>query len=114
MASDGNTLAIELTGGSAVAWRRDDGRLTRLGSVALAGPGPGPPGAAPGVARQAVRLRLALGRTVSLAVRSGGRWRDVGGPQEPPRWAGGAHVALRVGGPRGARAEFDSLSIDPR
>lgn len=114
MASDGNTVAVELRGRSAVAWRRDDGRLTRLGSVSLARPGREQPLTPRRVARPATRLRLTIDATVSLEVLADGRWRAVGAPQEPPRWAGGARVALRVGGPAGARAQFDSLSIDPR
>ncbi len=104
MASDGNTVAIELRGNGAVAWRRDDGRLTRLGSIGLAGRAP----------RDATELRLSIGADVRLAVREGRSWREVGGPQPLPRWAGGAHVALRVAGPDGARAEFESLAVDPR
>jgi xylan 1,4-beta-xylosidase len=118
MASDGNTLAIELRGGHAVAWRRDDGRLTRLGSVRLAARDRRQPLPARGRPRPGepddTELRLTVGAAVELAARSGGTWRSVGGRQPLPRWAGGAHVALRVGGPRGARAQFDSLSIDPR
>jgi hypothetical protein len=51
---------------------------------------------------------------VRLAVRVNGSWRGVGAPQPLPRWAGGAHAGLSVGGPRGARAQFDSLAIAPR
>ena len=118
MASDGNTIAIELRGNQAVAWRRDDGRLTRLGSVPLpvrdraqplparGRPRPDPP--------DGTELRLTVGSAVELAARSGGPWRPVAGRQPLPRWAGGAHVGLRVAGPAAARAEFDSLWIDPR
>jgi GH43 family beta-xylosidase len=100
MASDGNAVGIELRGARAAAWRRDDGRLAQLGAVRLP--------------RDAMELRVSVGATVGLAVRARGRWQGVGGTQPLPRWAGGAHVALRVGGPAGARAQFDSLSIDPR
>jgi hypothetical protein len=100
MSSDGNSVTVELRGEHAVAWRRDDNRLARLGSMP--------------VRRRLVELRVHVGQTVRLAARAGGRWRAVGGLQPLPRWAGGAHVALRVGGPPGARAEFESLSIDPR
>jgi len=51
---------------------------------------------------------------VTLALRARGRWRTVGAPQPLPRWASGARVALTVRGPAGARAAFESLSIDPR
>jgi xylan 1,4-beta-xylosidase len=100
MSSDGNAVTVELRGGRAVAWRRDENRLALLGSVP--------------VKERLPELRVDVARTVRLAVRAGTRWRTVGGLQPPPRWAGGAHVALRVGGPAGARAQFDSLSIDPR
>jgi xylan 1,4-beta-xylosidase len=118
MASDGNTIAIELRGDQAVAWRRDDGRLTALGSIPLEArdrPQPLPARGRPRpVAPPDTELRLTVGAAVELSARSGRRWRSVGGRQPLPRWAGGAHVGLRVGGPAGARAEFDSLSIDPR
>ena len=100
MASDGNAVGIELRGARAAAWRRDEGRLTGAGAVAL------PEGPA--------ELRVTVGATVALAVRTRGRWREVGGSQPLPRWAGGAHVALTVRGPAGTRGQFESLSIDPR
>jgi xylan 1,4-beta-xylosidase len=100
MASDGNVVGIELRGTRAAVWRRDDGRLTRAGAVPLP--------------RGRAELRVTVGATVALAVRTRRRWQSVGGAQPLPRWASGAHVALRVSGPPGARAQFDSLSIDPR
>lgn len=100
MASDGNAVGILLRGRRAVAWRRDDARRRELGALRLRD--------------DARELRVSVGATVRLAVRTRGRWRGVGGAQPLPRWSGGAHVALRVGGPAGASAQFASLSIDPR
>ena len=61
-----------------------------------------------------LELRVSVGRNVRLAVRVRGRWVAVGSPQPLPRWAGGAHAGLSVSGPGRARAQFDSLTIDPR
>jgi hypothetical protein len=60
-----------------------------------------------------MQLRVSVGSRVRLAVRVRGLWRAVGAPQPLPRWAGGAHAGLSVRGPAGARAQFDSLAIDP-
>ena len=61
-----------------------------------------------------VELRVGMGASVRLAVRSRGRWRPLGGEQPPPRWTSGPRVALRVSGPPAARASFDGLWISPR
>jgi hypothetical protein len=107
MAQHGNAVGVELRGGSAAAWRSDEGHRRAAGSVRL------PPGR-PVVAAGPMELRVAVGARVRLAVRVRGRWMAVGDPQPLPRWAGGAHAGLSVGGPADTRAEFDSLSIDPR
>jgi GH43 family beta-xylosidase len=101
MASAANAVGVDLRGRSALAWRIDDGRVTRLGSTSV-GPTRG------------VELRLRIGATVRLAVRANRSWQPVGDPQPPPRWSSGPRVGLRVSGPPGARASFDVLWINPR
>jgi hypothetical protein len=98
MAARGNAVGIELRGTLASAWRSDEGRRTETGSVRLR--------------RGRTTLRVAAGLRVTLAVRTGGRWRAVGAPQRQPRWAGGARVALTAGGT--ARARVESLAVRPR
>jgi hypothetical protein len=92
---------VELRGRRALAWRADDGRVTGVG-----------------VARtrdtRAVGLRLTVGRTIRIAMRTGRGWRLLAPAQPPPRWTSGPRVALRVTGPAAARASFDRLWIDPR
>jgi xylan 1,4-beta-xylosidase len=107
MAQHGNAVGVELRGGRATAWRAVEGRRSEAASVRL------PPGR-PGVAAEPLELRVSVGARVRLSVRVRGRWRAVGAPQPLPRWAGGAHAGLSVGGPAGARAQFDSLAISPR
>ena len=107
MAQGGNAVGVELRGGRATAWRSDDGRLSTMGSRRLP---PGPP--VSGTWR--LVLRVSVGDRVRLAVGMRGRWLPVGPPEPPPRWAGGAYAGLRVSGPAGARADFDSLAIHPR
>ena len=101
MASADNAIGVELRGGRALAWRADEGRVTRLGSARVAG-------------RRAVELRLVVGRRIAIAIRGRRGWRRVAPGQPPPRWTSGPRVALRVGGPVSARASFDRLWIDPR
>jgi hypothetical protein len=100
MGSEGNTVGLELRGRRAVAWRADDGRRSDAGAVRAR--------------RSRVVLRIAVGRRVRLAVRTPKGWRRVGRPQAQPRWAAGARIALIVRGGRAARAQFDSLSVEPR
>jgi hypothetical protein len=107
MGSEGNTVGIELRGARAVAWRSDEGRRTYTGAVALP---PGRPVAGAG----GIGLRVTVGRRVRLAMGARGRWRAVGEPQPPPRWASGARVALTVNGATRARARIDSLAVEPR
>jgi len=107
MAQHGNAVGVELRGARAAVWRSDEGRRSEAGSLRLP---PGRPVAGAGV----IELRVSVGTRVRLAVRVRGRWFAVGRPQPLPRWSGGAHTGLSVGGPSAARAEFDSLSIDPR
>ena len=119
VAADGNEVGIELGSGGPVAWRSDEGRRTtapKEASVPVRGPyrDPGQHGSHPQCCRSPVELRVSVGSRVTLALRTRGKWRPVGAPQPLPRWASGARVALTVRGPAGARAQFDSLSIDPR
>jgi GH43 family beta-xylosidase len=107
MAQHGNAVGVELRGGRAAVWRSQEGHRTEAGSLRLQ---PGRPVAGAGQ----MELRVSVGESVMLAVRVRGRWLRVGAPQPLPRWAGGAHAGLSVSGPAGARAQFDSLSIDPR
>jgi xylan 1,4-beta-xylosidase len=100
MASAGDAIGVELRGRRALAWRIDDGRLTRLG------------GARVGRSRK-VTFRLEVGARVRLEVRGRRDWRPVGAEQPPPRWTSGPRVALHVSGPSGARALFEALSIRP-
>jgi GH43 family beta-xylosidase len=100
MASAADAIGVELRGSRALAWRADDGRISRLG-VAHSG-------------ARAVELRLTVGQTIRIAIRTGQRWRRLGSEQPPPRWTSGPRVALRVSGPAAARASFDRLWIDPR
>ena len=101
MGSAENAIGVELRGGRARAWRADEGRVTRLGGVRVAG-------------LRAVELRLTMGRSIELAVRGRHGWRRIASKQPPPRWTSGPRVALRVSGPSAARASFDRLWIDPR
>jgi xylan 1,4-beta-xylosidase len=107
MAQHRNAVGVELQQGRAAAWRSVEGRRSEAASLRL------PPGR-PVVAAGPLELRVSVGRRVRLAVRVRGGWRAVGRPQPLPRWDGGAHAGLSVAGPAAARAEFDSLSIDPR
>jgi xylan 1,4-beta-xylosidase len=115
VASDGNEVGIELGRRGPVAWRADEGRRIE---AAVLDRGPyralRQDSAHPQCCRSPVALRVSVGRRVTLALRARGRWRTVGAPQPLPRWASGARVALTVRGPAGARAAFESLSIDPR
>ena len=106
MAQGENAVGVELRGWRAVAWRSDDGRLTRLGSRPL------PPGRPVADAGRVV-LHVSVGRRVRLSVRVRGRRLAVGEPQAPPRWAGGAYAGVSVRGPARSRAQFDSLAIRP-
>ena len=101
MASADNAIGVELRGARALAWRVDEGRLTRLGTVSV------------GHAR-IVGLRLTVGRHIRLAVHNRRGWQRLAAEQPPPRWTSGPRVALRVSGRAGARAAFDRLRIDPR
>jgi xylan 1,4-beta-xylosidase len=101
MASDDDAIGVELHGGRVLAWRADDGQVTGLGGARIHRP-------------RAVELRLTVGRTIRIAIRTGHRWRRLAAEQPPPRWTSGPRVALRVSGPAGARATFDRLWIDPR
>ena len=101
MSADGNEVGIQLrSGGGATAWRSVEGRRTEATVHRCC--------------RSRIELRVSVGTHVRLAVRARGRWRAVGGPQPLPNWAAGPRAALTVGGPPGARAAFDSLSITPR
>jgi xylan 1,4-beta-xylosidase len=101
MASVGNAIGVELRGSRALAWRTDDGKLTRLGGVRVG-------------RRRALELRLSVGRSIGIAVRAAHKWRRLASEQPPPRWTSGPRVAVRVSGPPTARASFDRLWIDPR
>jgi xylan 1,4-beta-xylosidase len=101
MASADNAIGVELRGRRALAWRVDDGRMTRLGAARIAG-------------RRAVELRLVVGRRIEIAIRGRRGWRGVAAEQPPPRWTSGPRVALRVRGPAAARASFERLWIAPR
>jgi hypothetical protein len=101
VAADGNEVGVELGPSGAVAWRVDEGRRTETA-------------ADPQCCRSPVELRVSVDQQVTLAIKVRGRWHPVGAPQPLPRWASGARVALTVRGPARARAQFDSLSIDPR
>jgi xylan 1,4-beta-xylosidase len=99
MGSEGNSVGIELRGGRAVAWRSDEGVRADTGSIRV------------GAGR--TRLRVAVGNRVRPAVRVAGSWRMVGSAEPPPRWASGARVALTVNGAPRARAQVDSLAVEP-
>jgi xylan 1,4-beta-xylosidase len=101
MASADNAIGVELRGRRALAWRADDGRFARLGGASVGRTRP-------------VELRLTVGRSIRMAVRSKHGWRRLAPQQPPPRWTSGPRVALRVSGPPAARASFDRLWIDPR
>jgi xylan 1,4-beta-xylosidase len=114
MSADGNEVGIQLRGGGAVTvWRSVEGRRATILDRAPYRD-PKQDRAHPHCCRSPVELRVSVGAHVRLAVRAGGRWRAVGGPQPLPRWASGPRAALTVAGPPGARAEFESLSIEPR
>ena len=104
--SEGNAVGVELRGTRAVAWASVNGRRRITGRLRLP---PGRPVAEAG----RIRLRVAAGDRVTTAIRFRGRWRVVGRPQPPPRWASGARVALTVGAP-GRAARFGSPAIRPR
>jgi xylan 1,4-beta-xylosidase len=100
--SERNAVGIALRGAQAVAWRSVNGRVRTIGRLPLP---PGRPVSGGGRAT----LRVIVGRGVRAAIRVRGRWRAVGRPQPPPRWASGARVALTAR----SRASFDSLVIEP-
>jgi hypothetical protein len=101
MASADNAIGVELRGSRALAWRTDDGNLTRLGGVRVG-------------RWRALELRLSVGRSIGIAIRAAHAWRRLASEQPPPRWTSGPRVALRVSGPPAARASFDRLWINPR
>jgi GH43 family beta-xylosidase len=101
MGSADNAIGVELRGTRALAWRADDGHVTRLGKTTDAGD-------------RGAELRMTVGGTIRIAIRTERGWRRLGGDQPPPRWASGPRVGLRVCGPAAARASFDRLWIDPR
>jgi xylan 1,4-beta-xylosidase len=101
MASAANGIGVELRGRHALAWRVDDGRRSELGRIRVGRERP-------------LKLRVSMGASVRLAVRTRRAWRPLGGDQPPPRWTMGPRVALRVSGPTTARASFDRLWISPR
>ena len=101
MASADDAIGAALRGGRALAWRVDDGHLSKLGEASVG-------------SRRALELRLTVGRSIQIAIRTEHGWRRLAPAQPPPRWTSGPRVALRVGGPANARASFDRLWIDPR
>lgn len=104
--SEGNAVGIELRAARAVAWSTVAGRRRITGTVRLP---PGRPVAAGG----RVRLRVTIGGRVRVAMRFRGRWRSLGRPQPPPRWASGARLALAVRAP-GHTARFETPTVRPR
>jgi xylan 1,4-beta-xylosidase len=100
MASPANGAGVELRGARAVAWRLAGGRRTKVAAVRLP--------------RGRAELRVTVGARVRVEAGARGRRLGVGAPQPLPDWFGGARVALTVGGAPGARAEFDSLRVEPR
>jgi hypothetical protein len=104
--SEGNAVGIELRAASAVAWSTSAGRRRITGRVRLP---PGRPVATGG----RVRLRVTIGDRARVAMRFRGRWRSLGRPQPPPRWASGARLALAVLAP-GHAARFGTPVIRPR
>jgi xylan 1,4-beta-xylosidase len=87
--SEGNAVGIEVRPSRFVAWRSLDGHRRVTGTVRL------PPGR-PVAGEGRVRLRVVAGNRVQVKARVRGRWHSVGRPQPPPRWSGGARVALSV------------------
>jgi xylan 1,4-beta-xylosidase len=104
--SEANAVGIEVRAATVVAWSSVAGRRRITGRVRL------PPGR-PVAGEGRIRLRLVVGRHVRVAVHVRGRWRRVGRPQPPPRWASGARVALRVRA-RDRAVRFESPAIRPR
>ncbi|HEX6651376.1 MAG TPA: glycoside hydrolase family 43 protein [Thermoleophilaceae bacterium] len=105
--SEGNAVGVELRGARAVAWSSVNGRRRISGRLRL------PPGR-PVAESARVRLRVAVGHRVTTAIRFRGRWRTVGRPQPPPRWASGARVALSARGRLERAARFERVTIRPR
>jgi xylan 1,4-beta-xylosidase len=101
MATSDDGIGVELRGRRALAWRADGGRVTRLGGTPVGN-------------RRGVGLRVTVGGSVRIAVRTRHGWRALGGRQPPPSWTNGPRVGLRVSGPPAARALFQALWIDPR
>jgi GH43 family beta-xylosidase len=104
--SEGNAVGIELRRSKVVAWRSVQGHRRITGRVRL------PPGR-PVAGRGRIRLRVVAGEHVRVAARVRGRWRRVGSPQPPPRWASGARIALSVRAPRHT-VRFEAPAITPR
>ena len=104
--SEGNAVGVELRGARAVAWTSVNGRRRVTGRIHLP---PGRPVSGSGL----IRLRVAAGARVTTAIRVRGRWRAVGRPQPPPRWASGARLALTVRA-HGRTARFGTPLIRPR
>jgi xylan 1,4-beta-xylosidase len=104
--SEGNAVGIELRRAEVVAWRSVRGHRRTTGRVRL------PPGR-PVAGRGRIRLRVVAGKRVRVAARVRGRWRRIGSPQPPPRWASGARVALSVRARRHT-VRFEAPAITPR
>jgi xylan 1,4-beta-xylosidase len=104
--SEGNAVGVELRGARAVAWRSVEGHREVTGRLEL------PPGR-PVAAASRIRLLVTAGRVVRPAIRFRGASHAVGAPQPPPRWSGGARVALSIRGGATA-ARFDGVTIEPR
>jgi xylan 1,4-beta-xylosidase len=104
--SERNGVGIELRAATIVAWRSVEGRRRIMGRIRL------PPGR-PLAGHGRIRLRVVAGERVRVAVRVRGRWRAVGRPQPPPRWASGARVALRVRA-RHSTVHFETPAIRTR
>lgn len=104
--SEGNAVGIELRASKVVAWSSVAGRRRITGRVRLP---PGRPVAGGG----RIRLRVAAGQRVGVDVRVRGRWRRVGRPQPPPRWASGARLALSVRARRHI-VRFEAPAVRPR
>jgi beta-xylosidase len=102
-----NAIGVSVTGDRVIVWQREKGTQSELASRAR------PAGDA-----LVLRMRASEGRRFQFSVsRDGGAFEPLGtetdGGYLPP-WDLAVRVALAVGGPPGAAAQFDWLRIEAR
>jgi xylan 1,4-beta-xylosidase len=99
----GAAAGVSAGGGKVFVWRSEDRKRQTLATAdAPAGP------------ILQLRVSAAGGETYRFAYSADGReWKELGGAVAGAHIEG-AHVALTVGGPAGARGAFDWIRVTPR